>query len=85
MLNCSAGATEERTVELRLAVAERRWSDSGPANTRISTQTPLRWLAPTTKGVDRRYPLEWLVALIDEQAEGPMFSRTPHDRNEHDL
>jgi len=32
-----------------------------------------------------RYPLEWLVVLIDEQAEGPMLSRTPHDRNEYDV
>src|ERR1019366_6229425 len=33
MLNWSPGATEERTVELRLAVGPRRWSGSGATNT----------------------------------------------------
>ena len=42
LLSCSAGATQERTVELRLAVGASRWLDGGAANTRSLQSRPYR-------------------------------------------
>ena len=84
MLHWSPGATEERTVELRLAVGARLWSGSGPANA-CFLQNALAVVADA-KGVGRGLPaLERIVVIVDEQAERHMLSHTPHKRNEYDV
>ena len=85
MLHWSPGATEERTVELRLAVGARLWSGSGATNTAL-LHNALAVVDADAKGVGRGLPaLERVVVIVDEQAEGHMLSHTPDKRNEYDV
>jgi hypothetical protein len=85
MLHWSPGATEERTVELRLAVGARLWSGSGATNTAL-LHNALAVVDADAKGVGRGLPaLERVVVIVDEQAERHMLSHTPDKRNEYDV
>jgi hypothetical protein len=69
MLHRSPGATEERTVELRLAVGARLWSGSGATNTAL-LHNALAVVDADAKGVGRGLPALERVVIVDEQAEG---------------